>query len=439
MLSYPSLCARRGLSALLIFTTLCLTPVCAQQMPLSLEAAQHAAVTRSREIPGKESAARAAREQAVAAGRLPDPMLQLGIDNLPIEGADRFSLNRDFMTMRRIGLAQAFTRQAKRRAGTARYEQEAGLRLAERDAAIAGIRRQSAMAWLERHFAERLLNAMDEQLSAARTEIKAAEGAYRAGRGTQAEVIAAHVTLAELEDRRGQQELRVARARIALARWVGDVAQDSLAPPPSLDTLPVDAESLPHALARHPEIVALQRRHDTALAEAEVARADRAADWTAELSYAQRGPEFSNMISFGLSIPLQWDQKRRQDRELAARLALADEALALREETEREHAAQTQAMLAEWRSLHARISRYRDGLIPLATEATRARLAAYAGGKGSLTDLTSSRRAELDARLRALELEAEAAQLWAQLATLVPREGPADSSHTATTPRREAK
>src|SRR4051812_25455515 len=42
----------------------------------------------------------AARANALIAGRLPDPKLAVGIDNLPASGEDQWQVNRDFMTMR---------------------------------------------------------------------------------------------------------------------------------------------------------------------------------------------------------------------------------------------------------------------------------------------------------------------------------------------------
>ena len=41
--------------------------------------------------------------------------------------------------------------------------------------------------------------------------------------------------------------------------------------------------------------------------------------------FSQRGSAYSNMVSLNVSIPLQWDQKNRQDREVSARLALAEQ------------------------------------------------------------------------------------------------------------------
>jgi hypothetical protein len=51
---------------------------------------------------------------AAAAGQLPDPVLKLGLNNLPIDGPDRYSVTRDFMTMRSVGVMQELTRAEKR-------------------------------------------------------------------------------------------------------------------------------------------------------------------------------------------------------------------------------------------------------------------------------------------------------------------------------------
>ena len=62
------------------------------------------------------------------AATLPDPRLTVGVDNLPISGADTLSLSRDFMTMQRFGLMQEVPNRAKREAravgAQARIERE---------------------------------------------------------------------------------------------------------------------------------------------------------------------------------------------------------------------------------------------------------------------------------------------------------------------------
>src|SRR5260221_11449696 len=169
-----------------IFSFLLFAAVMPARAQLSLPDVQRRAVERSRQVAAQDAAVTASREMAVAAAQLPDPVLKLGVDNLPVNGADRFSLTRDFMTMRRIGLMQELTREKKRELRGQKFEREADKSTAEKDAAIAAIQRDSAIAWLERYYAEAMAAVLAEQAAQARAEIIAAEGAYRGGGRSQA-------------------------------------------------------------------------------------------------------------------------------------------------------------------------------------------------------------------------------------------------------------
>ncbi len=400
---------------------------------LTLAEAQHRAVERSRQIPAQDAAIAASRDMAVAAGQLPDPMLRFGVDNLPVDGGDQFSLTRDFMTQRRIGISQEFTRSEKRQLRAQRYELEAEKSLAEKTATIASIQRETALAWLDRYYAEAMTAAIVEQAGEVKLEVSAAEGAYRAGRGTQADVFAAHSTLVGLEDRISEFNRRVATAKTGLARWIGDGADAALEGRPAIDSIGMDTGSLEAELSHHPQIATLSKQADVATIDARIAQADKKADWTVELAYSQRGPAYSNMVSVGVSVPLQWDQKNRQDRELASRLALADQAKAQRDDALRAHVAEVRSMIQEWQNGLERTARYQRQLIPLAKERTKAAFGAYLGNKATLTDLLLARRNEIDVRLQALQLEMEVARSWAQLNFLLPKD--AGANHAGTTPR----
>lgn len=399
---------------------LALAPALARAQNLSLGEAQQRAVERSRQLAGQDAAVRASREMAVAAGQLPDPVLKVGVDNLPINGDERFSLTRDFMTMRRIGVMQELTRAAKRELRALRFEREAEKALAEKAAATASIERATALAWLERYYAEAMLKVVAEQIEQVKGEIAATEAIYRGGRGGQADVIGAHSTLAALEDKASELKRRVLVSKTNLARWIGDGADAPLAALPPIDRVRLDEAELDHDLLRHPEIAVLAKQEQVAIAEANIARAARTPDWSVELGYQQRGPAFSNMISIGVSVPLPWDRANRQDREIASKLAMAEQARAQREEMLREHVAELRAMLAEWKNGRERLARYEKDLLPLAAERTRAALAGYQGGKTGITDLLLARRNETDMRMQAVQLEMEVARLWAQLNFLTP-------------------
>lgn len=387
---------------------------------LSLEEAQRRALERSRQLAGQDSAITASRERAVAAAQLPDPVLQLGVDNLPINGADRFSLTRDFMTMRRIGVMQELTRGEKRELRSQRFEREAEKSAAEKAAAVASINRDTALAWLDRYYAEAMAAVIAEQAGLVRLEIQAAEGVYRGGRGSQADVIAAHSTLTGLEDRASEFARRVRNAKTNLARWIGEGADAPLASRPSIDTVRLNTEALEGELAHHPQIAVLARQEELAKTEARLARANRIPDWSAQVMYQQRGPDFSNMVSFGVSVPLPWDRANRQDREVAASLAMAEQARAQREEMLRALVGEVRAMLNEWQNGRERLARYERELIPLARERSRATLAGYQGGRTSVADLLLARRNETEVRMQAVQLEMDTARLWAQLNFLIP-------------------
>ena len=392
------------------------------QAPLTLAEAQRRAIEHSLQIPAQDAAVTASREMAVAAGQLPDPVLRLGIDNLPIDGPDQFSVGRDFMTMRRIGVMQEFTRSDKRQLRAERFEQEAQKSLAEKNAIIAFTQRDAALAWLDRYYAEAMAAVIVEQSKEVKLEILAAESAYRAGRGSQADVFAAHGVLAGLDDRTSEFNRRIATTKIGLARWIGEGAEAPLDGKPAIDSVRLDTGALDQELGHHPQIAILSRQIDVASTEARIAQANKKADWSVELSYSQRGSSYSNMVSIGVSVPLQWDQKKRQDRELGSRLALVEQVRAQRDDMLRAHVAEVRSMVKEWENGRERLARYQNELIPLSSERTRAALAAYRGGKSNLTELLLARRSEIDLRLQSLQLEMETARLWAQLNYLFPEE-----------------
>jgi outer membrane protein TolC len=387
---------------------------------LTLAQTQQRALDRSRALPARDASIAATRELAVAAGRLPDPVLRAGIDNLPVSGAERFNIGSDFMTMRRIGVMQELTAPDKRRLRASQLERMADKASAEKDVEIVRIEQETALAWLDLYFAKQVADLGRQQLAQAQLDLEAAEAAYRAGRGSQGDVFAARGRLGTTQDRVDGFDVRVRTARSMLSRWAGpdaDIAQAGL---PDMDKVRLDPNSLDSQLAHHPDIAVLNREEKIARTEAQLAEANRRPDWSVEVALQRRGQAYSNMLSVGVSVPLQWDRKNRQDRELAAKILRVDQVRDERQELLRAHAAEVRVMLDEWQSGRERIARYRRDLVPLATNQSAAVLAAYRGGKAGLAEVLAARRNELDVRLQALQLEAETARRWARLNFLYP-------------------
>ncbi len=389
---------------------------------LTFEQALRLSQARSQQLVAQNHATAAARDMAVSAAQQPDPVLKLGINNLPINGPDRFSVTRDFMTMRSVGLMQEFTRQDKRLARSMRFEREAQASEASRAQALAQLQRDTAMAWLDLYYQERMLALVKAQRDEIRLQVEATEVAYRGGRGSQTEVLAARAALAQVDDRIDQAMREVSTAQTALRRWTGRAADTPLGDAPDTRHVPSHLNDLESTLTAHPDITVLIRQEEMAQADADLARANKQADWGVELMLSQRGPGYSKMASVNVSVPLQWDQKSRQDRDLAAKLATVEQMRAQREEATREHLSQVTAMLQTWQSSRDRLRRYDSVLIPLAAERTQAALTAYRGGSGTLASVLEARRMALDTQMDRLRLDMEVARIWAQLNYLIPVE-----------------
>lgn len=415
-LSCVTLAAALGLFSMTAF---------AAETPLTLAAALQLATSRSRQLAAQDAAVDASREMAVAAAQLPDPVLKIGIDNLPVAGAVRFSPGNDFMTMRRIGVMQEITREDKRQSRAERYLRSAEKSAAEKSVTVAQMQRDTALAWLERYYAEKIAALLAAQVAQARLEIEAADAAYRSGRGSQADVFAARSAQAATDDRLSEARLRVRNTRAMLARWTGASPDTPLAAIPLMDAIPINltAAEFNAQLTHHPQITMLTRQVEIAQAEAKLAQANKNTDWSVEVAYQQRGSAYANMISVGLSLPLQWDQKNRQDRELSSKLAMVEQASAERDETLRMHQLETRNLVDEWETYRARVVRFERELIPLAAQRSEAMMTAYRGGKVALSELLAARRNETDVRIQALQLQADTARAWAQLNFLFPVDG----------------
>jgi outer membrane protein TolC len=417
--------ARARLSATAAFVACLLVAPAGAQTPergaaLSIGEAQMLAVERSRLVAASRAQTQASREMRVSADQLPDPVLQAGLENVPVNGSDQFSIGRDFMTQRSIGVTQEFVREDKRKARAARFEREAEVGEARRELTVAQIRRDVSIAWLERSFQESTRTLLESDAKEVELQVEAADSAYRAGRGSQADAFAARTLLEQIRDRIGQADQQIAAATALLSRWVGADAQRPLAERPAADAAPPRDDLLDDRVDRHPQLAMLAGQEAMAQADADLARANRRPDWSWGLTYSQRGSSYSNMVSINVSVPLPWNRAHLQDRELAARLAQREQAQAEREDARRALVADAQATWRQWEIERSRLARYDGSLIPLAQQRIAAALAAYRGAGATLATVLEARRSEIEMRLDRLNIELDSARLWAQLDYLVP-------------------
>lgn len=377
--------------------------------PLSIDQAMGLAVQRSELARSARAGAAGAAETVRAAGQQPDPVLSVGLDNLPATGSGRFRTAAEDMTMKRIGIAQEWVPAEKRAAREALARAMHRRELQMEHLAAADTRLQAAMAYLDAYHAGEAasLAALNERH--AREALESGKARWTAASGSSAEVLGLSSVLGTAEDETAGQRQLEAAALATLQRWTG-ATPDALSPPgwaapPGLDDF----------VSRHPVVVARQRDIDVAREDAAVARLDRRPNWTYELAYGQRQGR-PDLVSVGMSLPLPVAPAARQDREAAAKRALVEKVEADLAEAQRAAAGEYAALDSDARRLQARIDRHRAAALAPLEQRTAATLAAYRANQASLAMLFDARRGEVEARRRQVELQRDLDRVRAQLA-----------------------
>lgn len=356
----------------------------------------------------------AARQAAKPAGALPDPRLILGIDNLPVDGPDQYSFSGDSMTMQRIGFMQEFPSRAKRDSRVATAESRIAVAEAQSRLARLDAMRQTVIAWIARDTAERQLAQMDALSAENRLFDAAVRARLSSGQGMATDAVAARFEAALIEDRRDGLRTRREQAIAALRQWIGSAAAERPLTGNAPDW-PIDREALQHGLQHHPEFALLDAQGRTMDAEVAEARAGKRPDWSMEMAYQKRGPQFSNMVSLEVSVGLPLFAGSRQDPQVAAKRAERRALDADREAEVREHAQMLEYGLAEYHRLRSAVDRQRNVFLPIADEKVTLAMADWRGGKISVMDVIAARRERIDAGLKLIALEGEQLQVAASL------------------------
>ena len=393
----------------------------ADELPLSLDAAVERALERAPELNARTAGAEAARALSVSAGRLPDPELVIGIDNLPVSGPDAYSTTRDFMTMRKVGVMQEFPRGVKRRLERERAEAQAGAADAELVESRLAVAREVAAAWVRRATAEASLNELRALEPEVELQAAAARAAVSAGRSSTAEALAAEAAVAQLANRILKMQIEVRQAAFELARWIDVDASRPLASMPSLDELPTPPAALLATVHEHGALLPFESQIEAARRDVDLAKAERRPDWSAELAFAKRGPEFSDMVSLQFRIGLPLFTKYRQNPMVSAKHAELRRLEAEREMEIRMHTAELHQMLTQWELLGDQLKQYEQELLPLSRERSRAALASYRVGRGELRLALDAYEQEIDFLIERAELQDERGRAWAFLRYLGPQ------------------
>jgi cobalt-zinc-cadmium efflux system outer membrane protein len=321
----------------------------------------------------------AAQDAVPQAGALPDPELQLGLMNRPLNGFGTM----EPMTMNTVQLTQMVPWPGKLGFGQERSRRlaQAG-RLDAREAELELTARVRTV-YFRLAYMDRALGVMHETRELLQSFLQVSSAMYGVGTGLQQDVLRAQVAVARMtEDITVMEQDRVAMA----ARLNALLGRDATSPvgalelPPAVDGLPAVDSLMALAAERRPALAAARERVAAAEAGYRQARRELFPDLMIGVSYAQR-PQFDDMVSLmvGISIPV-WAGARQlpMRREMAATRSM-------REAQERDLSNETFARLVELRAQAERarnLSRlYETAILPQARASVESALSAYRVGR----------------------------------------------------------
>jgi outer membrane protein, heavy metal efflux system len=406
------------------------SPAVEAQEPLHLSEAYREARSASPRLAAAEALARAAQERIPAAGRPPDPELQLGWMNYTIPGLTPMpSLGMtqiQLMQMLPLGGKLASSRRISEHRATAEWER----------AGDAGweVRSDVAMAFYGMYEAARSLAVMRESLRLLEDIKRTAESMYRVGEGRQTDVLRAQVEIARMtEDTLRMQAMlegMSARLNAALDRHPG-----SQPGAPVLPRFPTDAPSVETLIAMayssRPMLKAGAAEVSAAAEMTRLARKELLPDLRVGVQYGQRGAagvndpmgstsggtERMGSLMLGVTVPVFARSRQlpaRQEAEAMRAMAASDLA-AMQAET-RARIGETHADLVRSRRL---TTLYVTTILPQAEATASSALSAYRVGQVDFMTLLDSRMTAVQYRRELATLEADQGRAWAELEMLV--------------------
>jgi outer membrane protein TolC len=386
--------------------------------PLSLEFAEQLALSSDPGVQSVQARQQALEEMSVAAEQLPDPLLKMGLANLP---TDTFNLGQEAMTQVQIGLIQKFPRGKTRELTSEQIglkSQGLGETARDQELQILLAVREQFLEVAKQHYLARI-NA--EAIAAFTDVADITQDYYATGRVQQQAVLQAAVELAKVEDRAARISQDEEQARARLSMWIGDAAwQDLDQAWPELNPQ-TSADLIKKNLLDHPRVLALQKSVTAAETGVEIARQKYKPEFALDVTYGGRGGSNPNgsartdMLTAMVVMDVPLFTKNRQDRVVAAQIAESSAAMYSRDDLLRRMRSEVDFNLATYQRQQQRIDLFENSLLPEAAFSSEASFGAYQSSLEDLTTLLRTRITEFDLQFEHARLLAEIRKTEARL------------------------
>ena len=382
---------------------------------LTIERAVNEALKRDALINIYQSRSSAYHEQSISEDTLPDPKIKLGFLNYP---TDTFANNQEPMTQIKLGVQQMFPRGNSLEIKSQRAMNMSLAENAKTENQRRKVRREVRKTWLELYYWLKAEKVVNENSNLFGELVSVTKQQYAAGRQKQQDVIRSELELGVLDDRKLKIKTSIETTRAKLMKYLGNGL--------SVNKL---SKNLPRFnviknndswLENHPMISMEQAMVKTNEKNVELAKQSYKPSWMLDLSYGKRensanGIKRADFASAMVVFDLPLFTADKQDKKVAASKHWLNSALNSREERKRNLNQMWQVNLSKEKRLAQRIEKYKNLLVPKASENTKAAMFSYQSGRGAFTALMRAQIIELETQLRALRLDVEHKKAQAQL------------------------
>ena len=339
------------------------------------------AVRNNPDLQAARSEFEAARSRVSPAGALDDPMLELGVLNVPVQS---LSLRREDMTMKMIGLTQRLPYPGKRALRRELAEKEADASDSNLREATNRVMRDVKVGVIDLSRVEESVRLVEKNRRILAQFLAIAEARYAVGQGAQADVLKAQTQLSKMLDELIKLERERPMIEAELNRALGRMSAPKTFMAPALQvrqvTLRLD-DLREMARGNRPQLLAQQSLADRNSKALDLARKDYYPDFDVRFSYGQRDNfqdmRREDMISFTVAINLPVWRASKRDPRVAEAQSMRDQALRMYDARLNEINAMLRQQAATAEQSLKSVRLYESGILPQARLAVEASLAAY--------------------------------------------------------------
>jgi len=370
--------------------------------------------------------------KSVAVGTFPDPVVTLGLINMPTDGLD---FNQEGMTQLKAGISQMLPR-----GNNLRLKSEKLLLLSEQNPYLRQDRKAQIKVtvtglWLDAFKAIESIRLIDKDRELFEQLVDISEASYSTAFGgtQQQDVVRAQLELTRLEDRLTKLKQQQEVAKKKLTQWISGQFVEHFSemsitqydgqsltrtvveqyPLPQLELnhpefMRIDESLLPEKLGNylisHPSVMALENRIMASDTEVEITKQQYKPQWTINAGYGYRaddntGRNRADLLSVGVGFDLPIFTENRQDKQVQAAVSRAESIKTQKWMLLRKMISEFESFKVQLEHLDQRSDLYKKQLLPQIHEQAEAALTAYTNDEGDFSEVVRARIDVLNAEI----------------------------------------